>query len=758
VRLGSTSRCLLVGAALGACANWSVAAGATANPAPPGRLPGVSDGATPIPFASPRAAAVEVPSAPGAWGGPRTGSEATLSDRVVAYRIDATLDPVKHTVTGKESLTWRNRSDQEVRSVYLHMYMNAFEGNGSTMYTEKSAPGFEFRSDVSIKDGQWGHIELQSSTQGGKPTPTAYVHPDGGPATDHTVLRVDLPTPVAPGGSTTLEFTFLEQLPRVVARTGYFGTFHLVGQWFPKIGVLELPGERGASAVRWNVHEFHLNSEFYADFGTFDVHLSVPQGMTVGATGEEVEPAIQKDGLVTHHFVQGDVHDFAWTADSRSAPPLEATYHGAGSPEVKVKVIFPPEYANDAPTVLKATTDALAYFSETLGPYPYKTVTAVIPPYNAEEAGGMEYPTFFTAESYKDVKPGSVEQVALDFVTIHEFGHGYFYGLLASNEFEEPVLDEGMNDYWDYRMFRARGEVMSFPEPLRRLGLSMSLNGFVFEHLAAELYGPVDPVGANSWDRLSSNSYGTTYTRTATTMHDLEERIGHEALERAMKAYYERWKYRHPSVADLRETLAEVSGQRAAVERAFDLEVYHATKIDDAVSRLDVSEVRPEPGTRLVEGKWVESTVEDVDKDIEATRKAWHEAHKDDTLHGPYPFRSTVTVRRYGAAVPETLVVRFADGSSETVEWSDPGNWQRFSWVKPSRAVSAELDPDRHNLLDANRVNNSLTPSADEAGPTVRGGFLHRLAVRVFGEPASRRWSSEVAALVQSFMTLVTTL
>ena len=76
---------------------------------------------TGIPFAPAQAAAVATPSAPNAWGGPRTGNEPTLSDRVANYKIEATLDPVKHTVDGKQQLTWRNRSAHPVRTVYMHL-------------------------------------------------------------------------------------------------------------------------------------------------------------------------------------------------------------------------------------------------------------------------------------------------------------------------------------------------------------------------------------------------------------------------------------------------------------------------------------------------------------------------------------------------------------------------------------------------------------------------------------------------------------
>src|SRR6202000_3465090 len=88
----------------------------------------------------------------------------------------------------------------------------------------------------------------------------------------------DLAQPVPAGGSVTLDMNFHSQLPRVIERTGYVGKFHLVGQWFPKIGVLE---------PRWNVHEFHFNSEFYADFGEYDVRMTVPKDYVVGAVGEQ---------------------------------------------------------------------------------------------------------------------------------------------------------------------------------------------------------------------------------------------------------------------------------------------------------------------------------------------------------------------------------------------------------------------------------------------------------------------------------------
>ncbi|HEY3594248.1 MAG TPA: hypothetical protein VGL13_10240, partial [Polyangiaceae bacterium] len=303
-----------------------------ATPEPPASIDGgparsespgaAAEDAREIPFASPHAAAVETPSAESAWGGPRKGNEPTLSDRVVKYDIEAKLDPNLHVIDGKETLTWRNRSARSVKSIFLHLYMNAFEGPHSTFFTEARQNSLSFRSNLSVKDGEWGHIELRNVEQNGAKVPWRFVHPDDGPESDHTVVRFDLPVAVPAGGSTSIDIAFVDQLPRVVARTGWFGHFHMIGQWFPKIGVLELPGERGATTPRWNVHEFHMHSEFYADWGEYDVRITVPKGYDVASAGEEQGPSTESGGRVTRHFVQGDIHDFAWMATDDFAQPL----------------------------------------------------------------------------------------------------------------------------------------------------------------------------------------------------------------------------------------------------------------------------------------------------------------------------------------------------------------------------------------------------------------------------------------------------
>ncbi len=690
-----------------------------------------------IPFAASDAGAARTPSAPGAWGGPRSGAEATLSDRVADYRIEATLDPVRHTVAGTQKLTWRNRSAASVRSVYLHLYMNAFQNGASTFMTEMRLAG----TAPEVGDGEWGHIELRSVTQGGAKVGWSFVHPDGGPESDHTVVRLDLPVPVAGGASTTIDMDFLTQLPKVVSRTGYVGSFHLVAQWFPKIGVLELAGERGATAPRWNVHEFHADSEFYADFGHYDVKLKVPSDYTVGATGERQGAPVSAGGMTTHHYVQGDVHDFAWTADKRTAAPLTGSWSEAGSAPVAITVLYPPDMAASAAPTLAAARASLSYFARTLGPYPYRTLTVVIPPHKAIDAGAMEYPTFFTTAGWTRYQPGSAEAFELDLLTYHEFGHGYFFGILASNEFEEPMLDEGLTEFWTNRLMRERKAQFRLGlSGLAQAGFDPGFAPFDLQRLGTPRERPADPLGHNAYERRLG--IGPVYSRTATMLRDLEEQLGQATMERAFKEYYRRWKFRHPGIGDFQAVLAEVSGQPALVDSVFAQQVYAATPIDDRIDRFTSTEQLPQPGTTQVNGKWVQESADALDKRIAAERERWAKANPTARKGvGAYPYRTRVLVQRRGGAVAQTLLVRFADGTSEQIAWN-PGDtahgaWQEFSWTKPSKAVSVELDPKRVHYLDVSKLDDSRTLEANGS--------------------AARRWGGDFGAFVNLLLALIAT-
>jgi hypothetical protein len=211
-------------------------------------------------------------------------------------------------------------------------------------------------------------------------------------------------------------------------------------------------------------------------------------------------------------------------------------------------------------------------------------------------------------------------------------------------------------------------------------------------------------------------------------------------LERAFRLYYQRWRFRHPSVADFRAALIDSSGNARDVDAIFSQYVYGTGKLDDRVDAIDTYEVLPEAGVTWKDGTSTEVVATDLDKQIDKQREDWKKAHPDAKpgAPGPFPWHSTVTVIRDGIAAPEVLRVTYEDGTHEDIAWNDDRRWARFDFIKPSKVVSAELDPDKHNLLDDNRLNNSLTTEPNGA--------------------ASRRWTADVAAVVQTFYSLLETL
>jgi hypothetical protein len=239
-----------------------------------------------------------------------------------------------------------------------------------------------------------------------------------------------------------------------------------------------------------------------------------------------------------------------------------------------VTAFFPEEYRVAAERCLSTSLASLDDFSNMFFPYPYRTLTCVVPPYGANESlGGMEYPTFFTADVATTAPPNSLERYTVDFTAEHEFGHGYFYGIVGSNEFEEPVLDEGLNEYWDYRFFSARGQnVDAAPAWLLPfdLGFHPSPKEAVREEMVGERGQRPDALAGNAWRVRSTSSYARFYDGTAAVLNMLEKSLPAGDLDRGMRAYVQLWRFRHPSVADLESALAANTSQPEVVHEIFD--------------------------------------------------------------------------------------------------------------------------------------------------------------------------------------------
>ena len=227
---------------------------------------------------------------------------------------------------------------------------------------DPDSPGWIEIIDVRLTDGT--PLELTRSRMARSPTPSCLC-------------------PSRPASQWRSHWTFGAQLGRVFARTGYTGDFFMVGQWFPKLGVWE-NGD-------WNAYPFHANAEFYADFGTYDVTITLPAEHITGGTGLPVSRVINDDDTQTIHYHAEDVIDFAWAA---SPSFREATRQVEG---VEILYLYLPEHDWSVERALDAAEAAVSHYSRWYGPYPYARLSIVDVPDDRQGAGGMEYPTLVTA-------------------------------------------------------------------------------------------------------------------------------------------------------------------------------------------------------------------------------------------------------------------------------------------------------------------------------------------------------------------------
>ncbi|HEX6214530.1 MAG TPA: M1 family metallopeptidase, partial [Vicinamibacterales bacterium] len=371
------------------------------------------------------------------------GTPAKLSPDVAGYDIDVTLDPAARTLTGTEVITWRNTGQIPAYSVRLHMYWNAFRNTNSTWMKQRQLAGDNPFANAPAQDFGYSTITAMTLINAdGSETDMMprfrYISPDDQNRDDRSLAAADLPTGVQPGQSMRVRVTWNGRFPKNFDRTGQIGNYFFAVQWFPKLGVFDQAG--------WVARQFFANTEFFADFGRYDVRITVPAGWTVGATGVEQSRA-DAGGRTTHRYVQDDVHDFAWAASPDFIERAERFEH-PGLPAVNMRLLLQPEHEHLADRHFAAAAATLRYYGEWFGPYPYAQLTIVDPPFQSD-SGGMEYPTLFTGGT-RWLSPRQSNDP--EYVVIHETGHQWWQGMVANNEILHAWLDEGINEYADSRL------------------------------------------------------------------------------------------------------------------------------------------------------------------------------------------------------------------------------------------------------------------------------------------------------------------
>jgi len=588
------------------------------------------------------------------------------SPRNASYSITARLDPAARTIVGSEVIQWRNITSAPATELQLHLYWNAWKDTRSTFMRERALGGGGAES--TRRPDEWGRIDIGTIAVAGVERTAArrFIAPDDDNAEDETVMAVPLAAPIAPGASVAIAVTWTAHVPRTFARTGAVGNFFFVAQWFPKLGVLQDGG--------WNCHQFHASTEFFSDYGVYDVSLTVPAGWTVGATGVERERR-DSAGETLHRFYQEDVHDFAWTT-SPDYIERTARFEHPALPPVDMRLLLQPEHASQAERHFDATRTTLRYYGEWFGAYPYGHITIVDPAYQSG-AGGMEYPTLFTAGT-RWLAPARV--TTPEGVTVHEAGHQFWYGIVGNNEFEDAWMDEGFNTFstaraiaqvYDPNYLALRYFGGFVPWVITDIALSRETEG---NRLAGYRRDARSDVQSTPSFRYFPTTGGSiTYNKTALWLNTLERWIGWPALQKIMAAHFARWQFRHPAPQDFFAIANELGGRD--LNGFFD-QVYRSSNVFDYGVQSLASE------------------------------------------HDGERYRTTVVVRRYGEAIfPIDVLVTFANGDRAVEKWDGVDRWKLYTYERPARARSAQIDPDRVLLLDVNVTNNSITlePKTDAA-------------------------------------------
>jgi hypothetical protein len=602
---------------------------------------------------------------------------APLSERVVAYQIEGAYNAKTHTLDATEILTYTNRTGATLDKFPFHLYLNAFQPK-STWMTEAQRTGQrDTEKGTGWEDKHFGSDEVKSLEIVGVGDVTKqmkFSSPDDGNANDRTVFEIALPKPLLPNQSIQFRIHFVDQFPEVVARTGYKRDFLMAGQWFPKVGVWWNGG--------WNCHQFHALTEFFADFGTFDVKLTLPANWNVGGSGVQTGAKDNGNGTQTVSFHAEDVHDFAWTADPTTKVVEDSIKLSSGT--VKIRMLMQPGHMASSSRYMYALKGTMRKFDELIGPYPYPQITVVDPPHGGDAAGGMEYPTLITADTTWWM-PNSILEPEM--ATEHEFGHQYWYGMVATNEFENAWMDEGINQYSEAKVMDAlygknTSTVNSRIATLGERGLDRMGYASVADR---------DPLSRPAWLYVDGRSYaGITYAKTALMMMTLESLVGEQTVIHGLHTYFDRYKFKHPTPADFTNTMNEATGEN-----------------------LDWYWKQALYGTETLDDRILSASSERLD---------WY--NKQDEKKGVTVYHNEVIVHRRGTfELPVLLEAKFDDGTTVRERWEGNDRWHRFTWDRKAKMVSAEIDPDHVYLLDRDPFNNSWTEKADRRATGKIAGY-----------------------------------
>uniref|UniRef100_UPI0040487D0E M1 family metallopeptidase n=1 Tax=Roseivirga sp. TaxID=1964215 RepID=UPI0040487D0E len=478
-------------------------------------------------------------------------SKATRQDnerwqQAIEYYMEVDMDVKTNRLQGVQKVKYINNSPDDLNQVFYHLYFNAFQPGSMMDVRSRTIQDPDRRVGTRIfnlKEDEIGYQKIKSLKQNGKPLKYEVVG---------TVLEVKLNEPIKAGQSANFDMEFEAQVPIQIRRTGRDnaeGVRYSMAQWYPKMAEYDYQG--------WHADEY-IGREFYGVWGNYELKLSIDKDYVVGGTGylqnpleighgyedagQKVNQKI-KDGKLTWHFKAPNVHDFMWAADPEYVHDKLTMkngmvlnfFHKKGQNEENWKALIP------------LTEMSFEYANEHFGQYPYKQFSVI-----QGGDGGMEYPMSTLITGARGSLLG---------VTVHESMHDWYHGVLGSNEALHPWMDEGFTTYATSRIIAhinrvTKGE--SEPEvTLENLGNNSGQRGY----LGLAKSGNEEPLSTHSDHYNLNGAYGaSSYQKGATWMSQMGYVMGEEARDKALLAYFDEWKFKHPNPNDLLRSFEKVSG------------------------------------------------------------------------------------------------------------------------------------------------------------------------------------------------------
>ncbi len=511
----------------------------------------------------------------------------------VDYRIDVRLDDAKHELSAYEEFDYTNNSPTTLDTLWIHLWPNAYKDRSTALCEQLDRQNNLLLHFAEERARGWiDSLDFKSA---------GVALTWGLDRKNIDIAWIKLPAPLAPGQRLTITTPFHVKIPSArISRLGHVGQAYYITQWFPKPAVYDNRG--------WHAMPYLTQGEFYSEFGTFDVRITLPANYVVGATGQLKDPSErawmdslstvpfsddqkfytrkQRERLnatppssvttKTLHFQQENVHDFAWFADKRFIVRKGSVHLDRSGRDVTTWALFTPRGADVWKDAVTYVNESVRLYSQWVGDYPYSNCTAIDG--GSAAGGGMEYPMITIIND-------SDNPFDLDVVIAHEVGHNWFYGMLGSNEREHPWMDEGVNSYYEQRYVETRypGRRMMDLQGIP-LGLMTDHQGITYRQQNELQYRYNARRNQDSPPDTQSNEFGeldygtTVYSKSAVVFDNLRATLGTAVFDSCMQRYFDHWHFKHPYPEDLYRELGayERPGLLAQLNEALET----ANKVD----------------------------------------------------------------------------------------------------------------------------------------------------------------------------------